>query len=222
MSGYKQWADGDVLLPSEIDEYLVGQTIMRFANATARTAQLPSPAEGMRSYLADTGLDYIYKGSAWTASRQFLKKAAAQSVTSSATVVDDTDLQTTLVPGTFRIEAFLHASGAAAGDIKTTWTFAGTASDSSRSCFGPGVNTTNVEAAVTAATTVGVNRSSTHFITTEVSYGVDGTNTSAIHEDLYLVISAGGILKLRWAQNTSNGTASTLSVASRLYVSRLA
>lgn len=222
MPGYKQWADGDVLLPSELDDYLVGQSIMRFASATARTAQLPSPTEGMRSYLADTGLEYIFKGSAWAALGQFFKKASAQSITSSTAVVDDADLQVTLVPGTFRIEAFLHASGPAAGDVKTTWTFAGTASDSSRSCFGPGINTTNVEAAVTAANTVGVNRSSTHFITTEVSYGLDGTNTSAIHEDLYLVVTAGGLLKMRWAQNTSNGTASTLSVASRLYVTRLA
>jgi hypothetical protein len=222
MPGYRQWADGDALLPSDLDDYLMGQTLMRFASAAARTAAITSPVAGMRSYLADTGLEYIYSGTTWAPMLSWLKKAANETVTSNATLQDDEHLTTTLVPGTFRVELFAHGSGGSTGDIKLAWAFAGTATESSRTCFGPGVNTTNTEATAGAATTVGVTRASTHFITTEVSYGLDGTNNSGIHEDLFLVVTSGGILKLQWSQNVSNGTGATLSSASRMYVTRLA
>lgn len=222
MPGYRQWVDGDALLPSDLDDYLMGQTLMRFASDAARAAAITSPVAGMRSYLVDTGLEYIYSGTTWAPLRFWLKKTASQTVTSSTTLVDDTHITTTLVPGSFRVELLAHASGGATGDIKMAWAFAGTATESSRTCFGPGLNTTNTEATAAAATTVGVTRASTHFATTEVAYGLDGTNNSAIHEDLFFVVTAGGILKLQWAQNVSNGTGATLSTATRAYVTRLA
>lgn len=222
MPGYKQWVDGDVLTPAELDEYLVGQTIMRFASAAARTAALPSPVPGMVSYQVDTGLQYIYAGGQWAPLAQFFKKTVQEDVTSSTTLQDDNDCQVTLVPGTYRVELFAHASGAAAADVQTQWAFSGTITGQGRSCFGPGLNTTHAPATSPAATTVGVTRASAHTITSAVSYGLDGSNTSAIHEDLFLQVTVGGLLKLQWAQVASSGTATSLTVGSRMYVTRLA
>jgi len=227
MGGYKQWADGDALLPSEIDEFLMGQTRMRFASAAARDAAITSPVEGMTVFLATTGMEYTYDGTYWAARLRRIKKTAAQPVTSSIAVVDDLHLKATLTPGTYFVDAWLHATGSTTGDIKVTWTFSGTLTDSARIGTGPTRTTTQVEGGsvgspVTAAVTVGVNRSSAHFLTSEVPYGTDGSSTSGIHEHLSLDVSGTGVLKLRWAQESSSGTATNLSAASHLRVERVA
>lgn len=43
----------------------VGQTVMRFASATARNAALSPPAAGMVAYLADSALLTMYDGTTW-------------------------------------------------------------------------------------------------------------------------------------------------------------
>ena len=65
-AGYKLFNTGDVLLASEVNTYLMQQTVMVFADATARTTALSGVlAEGMVSYLQDTNVVEIYNGSAW-------------------------------------------------------------------------------------------------------------------------------------------------------------
>jgi hypothetical protein len=226
MPGYRQWADGDALLPSELDDFLMGQTLMRFASDAARTAALTTPVAGMRSYLADTGLEYVFGGTTWEPVLQRKKKAANQTAPST-TFVDDTHLQVTLVPGEYFVDAWLHASGSTTGDIQVRWDFGGTLSEAGRMCHGPTRATTSTEGGtaaspVTAATTVGVNRMSTHAITTAVPYGLDGSNNSGIWEHLSLKVTAGGLLKMQWAQETSSGTATQLSSASHLRIERVA
>ena len=65
-AGYKLFNTGDVLLASEVNTYLMQQTVMVFANASARTTALSGVlAEGMLSYLADTNATEVYDGSSW-------------------------------------------------------------------------------------------------------------------------------------------------------------
>ena len=65
-AGYKLFATGDVLTASQVNTYLMQQTIMVFANSTARTTALSGVlAEGMFSYLQDTNSTEYYDGSAW-------------------------------------------------------------------------------------------------------------------------------------------------------------
>jgi hypothetical protein len=65
-AGYKLFNTGDVLLASEVNTYLMQQTIMSFADSAARTTALSGVlAEGMVSYLRDTNVVEIYNGSAW-------------------------------------------------------------------------------------------------------------------------------------------------------------
>jgi hypothetical protein len=65
-AGYKLFNTGDVLTAAQVNTYLQEQTVMRFANATARTTALSGVlAEGMMSYLDDTNSVEVYNGSAW-------------------------------------------------------------------------------------------------------------------------------------------------------------
>lgn len=67
-AGYKLFNTGDVLTAQQVNEYLMQQTVMVFANAAARTTALSGVlAEGMISYLKDTNAVERYDGSAWSA-----------------------------------------------------------------------------------------------------------------------------------------------------------
>ena len=64
--GFKDFTVGQVLTSAQVDGYLMQQTIMRFANASARTTALSGVlAEGMFSYLDDTNATEYYDGSSW-------------------------------------------------------------------------------------------------------------------------------------------------------------
>ena len=65
-AGYKLFNTGDVLTAAQVNTYLNEQTVMVFANSTARTTALSGVlAEGMVSYLQDTNAVEVYNGSAW-------------------------------------------------------------------------------------------------------------------------------------------------------------
>lgn len=65
-AGYKLFSTGDVLTASEVNTYLMQQTVMSFASAAARTSALSAVlAEGLVSYLQDTNVVEIYTGAAW-------------------------------------------------------------------------------------------------------------------------------------------------------------
>lgn len=65
-AGYKLFQTGAVLTAADVNTYLNEQTVMVFANSTARTTALSSVlAEGMMSYLQDTNAVEVYNGSAW-------------------------------------------------------------------------------------------------------------------------------------------------------------
>ena len=65
-AGYKLFQTGDVLTAAQVNTYLNEQTVMVFANSTARTSALTSVlAEGMVTYLQDTNAVEVYNGSAW-------------------------------------------------------------------------------------------------------------------------------------------------------------
>ena len=65
-AGYKDFTTGEVLTAADVDNYLMLQTVMVFANAAARTSALSAVlAEGLVSYLKDTDVVEIYTGAAW-------------------------------------------------------------------------------------------------------------------------------------------------------------
>jgi hypothetical protein len=62
---FKTFTAGTLATASDVNTYLMKQSVMVFADATARNAALTSPTEGMVCYL--TGNDHltVYDGAAW-------------------------------------------------------------------------------------------------------------------------------------------------------------
>jgi len=77
-SGRKVFAAGEVLRAADVDNYLMDQSVMRFAGTAARGSAIGTAAsEGMVSYLDDTNTVQVYDGSAW---KQVYPQAAMPSM----------------------------------------------------------------------------------------------------------------------------------------------
>ena len=59
-AGFKVFQNGSVLLASEVQDYMMDQMIMVFADAAARDAAITSPSEGMFAFLKDTDTLTVY------------------------------------------------------------------------------------------------------------------------------------------------------------------
>jgi hypothetical protein len=71
-AGAKLFTSGSVLTASDVNTYLMDQTIMRFTSTTTRDAAFggagePTLAEGMFAYTTDTNTLWLYNGSSWVA-----------------------------------------------------------------------------------------------------------------------------------------------------------
>ena len=67
MAGWFDFVNGQTLPASRVQDYLMDQSVMVFANATARTSALSGNlTAGMVTYLVDTGNLWFYTGSTWS------------------------------------------------------------------------------------------------------------------------------------------------------------
>jgi hypothetical protein len=56
---------GEILTASDVNNFLMDQSVMSFASAAARTTAIPSPVEGMLTWLEDVNRYDSYNGTAW-------------------------------------------------------------------------------------------------------------------------------------------------------------
>lgn len=141
-------------------------------------------------------------------------KQAAQSVTSSTTLVDDDTLWVPLeADATYLVTLTLAVTGATAGDVKTAWTIPSGATGQ-RACLG-------LAGASTSATASDASNRSTTW-TASVPYGVTTTASTVMEDGTITTAAAAGVLRLQWAQNASSGTATIVEAGSYLQVERLA
>jgi hypothetical protein len=63
---YKVFSNGSVLNASDLNDYLMNQSVMVFSSAATRTTALTAPLEGMLTWLEDTNVYQYWNGSAWT------------------------------------------------------------------------------------------------------------------------------------------------------------
>ena len=64
-AGFKTFSVGEVLTATNVNTYLMQQTVMVFATASARSSAITAPSEGMVTYLTDSNTMWYYSGSAW-------------------------------------------------------------------------------------------------------------------------------------------------------------
>lgn len=62
---YKVFTNGSVLPASDVNDYLMRQSVMVFATAAARAAAITGPTEGMLTWLEDVHQFEYYTGTAW-------------------------------------------------------------------------------------------------------------------------------------------------------------
>ena len=62
---YKVFTAGSLATASDVNTYLMNQSVMVFATSTARDAALTSPTEGMLTYQEGSDHLTVYNGSAW-------------------------------------------------------------------------------------------------------------------------------------------------------------
>ena len=87
---YRDFQINEILTAANVNTYLMDQTIMTFADATARDAALTSPSEGMFAYLSGTNLLTFYDGAAW---QEFTSGGGGVTVSATAPASpDDGDL----------------------------------------------------------------------------------------------------------------------------------
>ena len=67
-AGYKVFAAGAVLTATaDVQNYLMDQVCGVYDDASDRSSEISSPAEGQLSYLKDDDTLYTYSGAAWVA-----------------------------------------------------------------------------------------------------------------------------------------------------------
>jgi len=64
-AGFKLFSNGQVLLASEVNEYMAQQQIMVFAGTAARGSAITAPSEGMFAFLRDSDKLTFFDGSIW-------------------------------------------------------------------------------------------------------------------------------------------------------------
>jgi len=64
-AGFKTFSVGEVLTATDVNTYLMQQTVMVFATAAARSSAIAAPSEGMVTYLTDSNSLWYYDGAAY-------------------------------------------------------------------------------------------------------------------------------------------------------------
>lgn len=143
---------------------------------------------------------------------RYAYKTVSESVTSSITDQFDDELFLPLEPfSIYLVTACYTVSGATTGDLRLGYSVP-TGAQGRRHNLGLSANVTS---------TSGQMRISVHGWPTAVTYGVTSTAVSIIEEGDIYTQSAGGVLQVQWAQNTSDPTPTVMGANSFLMTRRV-
>jgi hypothetical protein len=98
----KVFVAGEILTAADVNTNLMDQAVMVFDDSTARGSAIPSPTEGMVTYLKDTNQVQAYNGSAFAPLGTILQVVSTAKTdtfsTASTSFVDVTGLSATITP----------------------------------------------------------------------------------------------------------------------------
>jgi len=102
LSGRKVFTAGEVLQAADVNDFLMDQSVMVFAGTAARGSAIPSPSEGMISYLEDSNVWEGYTTSWARLGGKILQVVSATKTdtfsTTSTSFVDVPDLSVSITP----------------------------------------------------------------------------------------------------------------------------
>jgi len=65
VAGRKVFTSGEILTAADVNSFLMDQSVMVFADSSARSSAIPSPSEGMVTFREDQDVVEVYDGSAF-------------------------------------------------------------------------------------------------------------------------------------------------------------
>jgi len=65
VAGRKVFTSGEILTAADVNSFLMDQSVMVFADSSARSSAIPTPSEGMVTYVEDANRVEVYDGSAF-------------------------------------------------------------------------------------------------------------------------------------------------------------
>jgi len=65
MAGRKVFATNEILTAADVNDFLMDQSVMVFANQAARTTAIPTPTAGMLTFLVDVAQVQVFDGVAF-------------------------------------------------------------------------------------------------------------------------------------------------------------
>jgi hypothetical protein len=88
--GKKTFVAGEVLLAQDVNDYLMDQSVMNFATSAARSSAIPTPTEGMTTYVQDRNQIETFDGAEYRgmSGLQLVKKQTVDTGVASVTVND--------------------------------------------------------------------------------------------------------------------------------------
>ena len=148
MAGYREFQTGEVLTSANVNDFLMEQSVMKFADSSARDTALGTavggsnaPREGMVAYLDSENVAQIYDGTSWittsevpldvdaagsdTIALDFSTGAGFVTRTASGTAVSITGSNYTL--GATRTVRLIGGAAEASLTVPGDWTFVGNA-----------------------------------------------------------------------------------------------
>jgi len=101
-AGFRSWVDEEPLYAADVVSYLMEQSVMVFADATARDLALPTPTEGMVVYTKDDNVIRYFDGTLWNAIGEITGGSgiSVSESTSSFTISLNVDAKGDLLVGT--------------------------------------------------------------------------------------------------------------------------
>jgi hypothetical protein len=86
--GKKTFVAGEVLLAQDVNDYLMDQSVMNFASSAARSSAIPTPTEGMTTYVQDRNQIETFDGTEYRgmSGLQLVKKQTVGSAVASVNV----------------------------------------------------------------------------------------------------------------------------------------
>lgn len=148
MAGYRDFQTGEVLTAANVNDFLMDQSVMKFADASARDSALGTAVggsnalrEGMVAYLDSDDVTQVYDGAAWistsevaltveaagsdTIALDFSTGAGFVTRTAAGTAVSITGSNYT--EGATRTVRLIGGAAAASLSVPADWTFVGSA-----------------------------------------------------------------------------------------------
>ena len=119
----KVFVAGEILTADDVNTNLMDQAVQRFADSGARGSAIPSPTEGMTSYLDDLNRIEVYNGTGWGAVGTILQVVSVVKTdvftTTSGTFTPVTGLSVSITPSSTSSKILVMSQTAVGGVTNT-------------------------------------------------------------------------------------------------------